>query len=183
MADQPDTLPNEEWLDVPGLEGLYQASSEGRIKRLARWVPARSGGSRFWDEAIITGHKTRRGYVNIKVKGRSVEAHRMVCAAFHGPPPTPKHHAAHANDVKDDNRATNLRWATAKENAQDRKANGLQVCGESVAAGKLTEDQVRSIRARHTGAYGDTIALAREFGVRSENIIAIVKRRSWQHID
>lgn len=182
MADATDTTANEEWRDVPGLEGLYQASSLGRIKRLGRWVVARNNGRRFWGEEIVRGYVNKRGYRQVKVFGKGAPVHRLVCLAFHGEPPSPAHHAAHANDIKTDNRPENLRWATAKENAEDRQRNGLQVRGEAIAAGKLTAEQVLEIRRRHTGKYGEVIALAREFGVRSENIIAITKRRSWTHI-
>ena len=38
-------------------------------------------------------------------------AHRVICEAFHGSPPSPKAEVDHINQDKEDNRPTNLRWA------------------------------------------------------------------------
>lgn len=182
MADSPNTDSAEIWKPVPGLEGFYSASNLGRIYRHERTVNARSGGKRVWCGEIMVGHVGMRGYRKVKVFRRDKEVHRLVCLAFHGEPPSPKHHAAHWNDIKTDNRPENLRWATAQENAVDRLRNGLQARGEDIAAGKLTAADVLAIRAEHKGKYGDGARLARLYGVRQENIIAIVKRRAWTHI-
>jgi len=42
--------------------------------------------------------------------------HRLVCAAAHGPPPSPKHVADHRNGNGLDNRASNLVWRDAWAN-------------------------------------------------------------------
>lgn len=45
--------------------------------------------------------------------------HTLVCLAFHGPKPTPKHQVAHKDCNKMNNGYLNLRWATPKENIAD----------------------------------------------------------------
>lgn len=182
MADLPINTDSEEWRDVPGWEGLYSVSSLGRVYRHERVIRARSGGRRVLEGGLCDGYLSQRGYPKVKVFGRDKEVHRMVCRAFHGEPPTPKHHVAHWNDIKTDNRPENLRWATAQENADDRLRNGLQARGEAIAAGKLTPEIVLAIRSEHKGKYGDGVRLARKYGVRQECIIAITKRRTWTHI-
>lgn len=182
MADAINTLPGEIWKPVPGYEGFYSVSSLGRTYRHSRWVAAKNGSRRFFPGQICQGHRGKKGYERIKVFGKNIETHRIVCLTFHGEPPSPKYHAAHANDIKHDNRAENLRWATAKENAADRKINGRQVMGERVHCGKLTAEQVLAIRAEHKGRYGDGVRLSRKYGVNQVAIISIVKRRTWKHI-
>lgn len=43
--------------------------------------------------------------------------HILVCTAFHGPRPTPKHQVDHINRDRWDNRPENLRWVTPHENS------------------------------------------------------------------
>lgn len=50
-----------------------------------------------------------RHYGNMKV-------HRLVCEAFHGPPPFDKAVVIHLDEDATNNRADNLKWGTQKEN-------------------------------------------------------------------
>ena len=46
-----------------------------------------------------------------------VPVHRIVCVAFHGPPPTDQHVVDHIDTNRANNRPENLRWLTRLENA------------------------------------------------------------------
>ena len=54
--------------------------------------------------------------------------------------------------------------------------------GSSNTRSKITEDDVRLIRAEYTGAPGQMGALAARFGVSRSLISKIVFRRNWKHI-
>lgn len=62
-----------------------------------------------------------RGYLVISIGGRTYKAHRLICEAFHDNPEN-KPTVDHINRVRDDNRASNLRWATAKEQRENSSA-------------------------------------------------------------
>ena len=106
----------EEWKEVTEYPG-YLVSSLGRVK------------GRRWKNILKTSPDLE-GYprVSLHKDGRQYRrgVHQLVAAAFiensgHKP------HIDHINRDKADNRVCNLRWATAKEN-EDNKPRGI--CGE-----------------------------------------------------
>ena len=109
-----------------------------------------------------------------------------VCAAFHGPRPSPQHVACHNNGIRSDNRAINLRWATQKENIHDKYDHGTMGFGEKNPFAKLTADDVREIRRLCAGGrYGggaNQRLIAAQYGVSQGCISAIVTRKVWAHL-
>lgn len=55
--------------------------------------------------------------------------------------------------------------------------------GDGNPSAKLTEHDVREIRKRYTGEWGQASALAREYGVSDYAIHSIVRYRTWQHVE
>jgi hypothetical protein len=152
----------EEWRVVPSMPGA-RASSEGRIQ-----------GPR----ATSFGYVDREGYLLWDHKGRAFKVHRIVCEAFHGPPPTPQHHAAHLDGSKNNNRPENLVWATPKENMGHKHAHGTLLLGELHPLAKLTDEQVRYIWLSPLGSH----RLAKELGVTKPTVQSIRTGKTWRHI-
>lgn len=46
----------------------------------------------------------------------NMKVHRLVCEAFHGPPPFPRAVVIHKDECGTNNRPENLKWGTQKEN-------------------------------------------------------------------
>lgn len=63
--------------------------------------------------------------------------------------------------------------------AEKTLESGEHARGEQLSQAKLTEDDVRAIRAS-TATY---TALAAQYGVSRQQIGAIVLRRAWRHVD
>lgn len=111
----------ESWKDVAGYEGLYQVSSNGKIKSIAR-----SGTSK---RDKILKHSLTKGYPSVNlskedvVKKRTI--HRIVAIAFLSESAFEGSQVNHKNGVKTDNRVSNLEWVTASENARHAHDNGL----------------------------------------------------------
>lgn len=101
-----ESLPNEEWRDVVGWEGLYQVSSLGRVKNIRR-------------NKILSPRKCRLSYLSVALC-RNGEAcnkriHRLVYEAFAEQIPKGKE-IDHINRKPWDNRLENLRLVSHKEN-------------------------------------------------------------------
>jgi hypothetical protein len=55
------------------------------------------------------------------------DVHRLMCEAFHGPPPSDDAVVRHLNGIRTDNRPENLRWGTPAENTADMLRHGTHV--------------------------------------------------------
>ena len=113
----------ERWNVIHGWEGMYEASTEGRIRSIDRLD---SRGRRARGRILQQG-TVGRGYKTVVLcrngKTRHFRVSRLVLTAFCGLP-TKGHVARHKNDVPDDNRLVNLQWGTASENMRDQVQNG-----------------------------------------------------------
>ena len=98
----------ETFKDIPGYEGLYQVSDYGCVRSLY------DGKVKYLRYA-----KRHDGYCKIGLyrdgKRKSLFVHRLVWEAFNGPIPD-GYEIDHVNTIRGDNRLSNLRVATPKEN-------------------------------------------------------------------
>ncbi len=178
--------PNEEWRAVPGYEGLYEASTEGRIRSLDRIVTQLSSRGRphvhGYKGRILSPGWHKGGYETINLyRDNQVWAtvvHIVVARTYHGPPP-PGHEVRHRDGSKTNNRPDNLLWSTHIDNERDKIKHGTFLYGLTCPATVLTEEAVLAIRAR-TGEPQKMLAL--EFGCTFSNISAIQLRKSWKHV-
>ena len=133
----------EIWKPVVGYEGLYQVSSEGRVKSLERKVP-KGYGERTVKERILKLRIGRDGYLKIGLYGSTgkqkwFQVHRLVGEAFIQNPDE-KPQINHINEIKTDNRACNLEWCTCKENINHGTHNERSGKTRSKPVGQYTLD-------------------------------------------
>lgn len=127
---------SEVWRSIPSAPG-FMASDAGRIRsplgRVLSQHDHRSGPATIYKRVALCIPRTAARQMGVAHQSKHL-VHRLVCEAFHGPAPSPAHHAAHWNDVGTDNHPGNLRWATPAENVEDMRRNGvLHVGGRRVA--------------------------------------------------
>lgn len=113
----------ERWVPVVGWVGLYEVSSQGRVRSV--------------DKTTRHGHKFRgrmlsisddgNGYprVGLSIDGRTVSArvHVLVAKAFIGAGPAGTE-VCHRDDVKTNNTPENLYWGSRSDNMRDLVRNG-----------------------------------------------------------
>ena len=110
-------LEKEVWRDIPEYEG-YQVSNLGRVKSLERFKKGKNGSSVTVKEKILKPQLVH-GYYQIGLHKNSIQkfylVHRFVWEAFNGQIPE-GYEVNHINEVKTDNRLSNLNLMTHKEN-------------------------------------------------------------------
>jgi hypothetical protein len=176
----------EEWRDIPGLEGAYQASSLGRIRSMTRRGRTCYGATRMLQGHVLTTSGGKRGYVRVPPNIADTQfVHRLVAMAFI---PNPKRLPVvnHKDGNKANNRPENLEWCTQGENVRHAFSTGLATKqrpgkGGLSPAAKLTEAQVIEIKKRIATGHR-SIDLAAEYGVAKGTIGEIKAGRSWGHV-
>lgn len=172
--------------DIPGYEGRYAITRDGRVWSHPKgWIDKSGKRVRHHNGRWLKLRVGNVGYRLTVVDGRSRTVHRLLGMTYI-PNPLGKPQINHKNGIKTDNRLSNLEWCTNKENAIHAIRTGLHsvwgTCrGEMINTAKLTEDKVREIRRLR--ALGEpVVALGKKFGIRHTTISQIANRRSWKHV-
>ena len=116
-----ERIDKEEWRPVSGYEGLYEISNLGRLRSYHRLkqgsgpriIKLSPGTGTGYPIAILS--TTNSDGVRIK---KTMYIHRLVALAFI-PNPENKPQIDHINTIRTDNRVSNLRWVTCKEQAHN----------------------------------------------------------------
>ncbi len=135
------------WKDIPGHEGRYQASDEGKVRSLIGKNP------KVLSPCFLKGYEA----VGIAHGGKSklITVHRLVLMTFVGVCPEGKE-ARHIDGDNRNNRIENLEWATHLENMRDRYIHGTyfvgRVCSQEtkskIAATKIGKPRDEATREK-----------------------------------
>jgi hypothetical protein len=137
------------------------------------------------DECLLWPYgRNDSGYGHFQYQGRGQIVSRVLCEEANGPPPTPKHQAAHTCGRGHEGCVTrrHLAWKTAKDNQQDLYIHGTIRRGERNHNTKLTAENVAEIRRLHARGVTNKSALGRQFGVSDVAIHAVLSGRTWAYL-
>ena len=134
MKQKQDLIPmeGEVWKDIEGFEGLYQCSSEGRIRSVDRITTMKNGVRRRTRGTVLSPSLYMDGYLRYRLckngKHMPFGGHKLVAEAFI-PNPENKPIVHHKNRNRSDNRVENLEWMTYEEHQMEHSkeiSNGLK---------------------------------------------------------
>lgn len=163
----------EIWKAVPGFEGLYEVSDQGRVRNAKKHVLAFN--------KMTNGYLCVHLYANGKHTRSPKTIHRLVARVFLAKP----EHATevnHKNFDRADNRVENLEWVSAVENVRHTVAAGRNckpvtpVKGVRISDGVVIvfESQIaaeETLRGKRTGGVSRSIRLnCPMYGYRWERV-------------
>ena len=167
-------LEKEIWKDIKGFEGIYQVSNLGRVKSFCGLK-----------EKILKPKLTRNGYYQVGLHKNSIRkfycVHRLVYEAFNGTIPEGLQ-VNHTNEVKTDNRLSNLNLMTPKENMN--WGTGIERRAKSKSKSILQYDLQDNLIKEYASIY----QVERELGFNHSNIVNCCKEKQktaydykWQY--
>ena len=175
----------EIWKDIPGFEGKYQASDQGRIKSLRHAVQispgkdGRKGYVKYVSERILSplagGNPNcgKHAYVKFSLKGPYYSVHSLIMLAFVGPRPEGMD-ICHTNGNGLDNRLENLRYDTRVENCRD-----IFRC--EIRKNQLPIAVVKEIKQLIADGWRN-IDIARKLDVNKDTVSNIRNGRSYSYV-
>jgi hypothetical protein len=158
----------ENWRDIPGYEGRYMVSDQGRVRSLVT-------------NRILRAPVPAKGYARVTLTDAQHRhwvpaVHRLVLETFIGPKPVDLV-TRHLDGDRANNRLSNLCYGTYEENWEDRELHGNGEKGEKNPNCRLSDDQVSAIRSHFmTNPYkrGMYSEVARKYAVSSRLISYLV---------
>lgn len=174
-------MEKEIWKDVPGYEGLYQASSFGRIRSVDRFITMKNGTVRFTKGKMLKQRCDENGRLCVSLskngKAKSVRGYVVTMLTFVGERPK-GYDICHLDDNVKNNKLSNLRYDTKKQNSTDVYRNG-----NLNPRGKLTIQDVIDIRNYYKNGTYKQIELAKIYNVDKNSICNIIRRRTFKWLN
>lgn len=159
----------EIWKDIPGYEGLYQASNMGRVASI------RYGFKLMSLLRHPTGYLQVAFRVNNKISRFMV--HRLVAITFIDKSCEDCNEVDHMNHVRSDNRAENLQWVSRSTNMKSNYLRGGAGIKEKQRS-KGKKVQILDENDNILGTFDKVCDAAEHFGVWKGNLSATANPKS-----
>lgn len=164
----------EMWKDIPGYEGLYQASSLGRIRSVTRMVNGRGDIPKPLNGKILKQNSSGR-YNRIELgRGHYESVHRIIAITF-VPNPNNYPEVNHIDGNKKNNSPNNLEWCNRSQNQIHAYRTGLQKPYSIGTKGKPIV--VLDIEGHELNRFNRIKDCANEMGLRAQSIMRVLKNK------
>lgn len=161
------------WKEAPGFPD-YEVSDQGDVRRV---TPAR--GAVVGKILRPIAEDDGRLLLILRRDGESIHVRpsRLVCEAFHGPPPKGSE-ACHKDGNPTNNKSRNLRWDTSSGNKADMVRHGTRLRRAKHPLAKLTPQKVRRIKEQYAAGKLQR-EIADRYGIKQGQVSRIVNGKRW----
>lgn len=175
--------------DIRGFPG-YLVGTDGSVWTLWKRSGYGYGGGTFFfigdTPRMMRTTIDKGGYAHVILRrnndGRSYRraVHKLVLTAFVGPCPRGKQ-CRHLDGNPSNNIKSNLKWGTAKENADDRALHGNTRTGTTNPRARFSEQDVKEMRRLAADGVAPK-AIGKKFNARYTTVSNIVSGRTWKSL-
>jgi hypothetical protein len=172
----------EQWKDIPGYEGFYQASTSGRIRSIDRCVVQRNDSTQLKKGKILSPSINRTGYSFCALSKNNIlkgfPLHKLISITFLGDTPFNYREINHIDGVKTNNHIDNLEWTTRSKNINHAIKLGLLKYkkGEDHFSSKFSNTEMFEIMAERLS--GKTLVeLGKKYHVFPSTISRITEKQ------
>lgn len=175
----------EEWKDIPGFEGYYQASSYGSIRSCDRMIIDINGNSRWRASKILRPSFNKCGYLRVVLCKNNVHhyytVHYLIAITFIQQIICDNLVINHKDGNKINNASNNLEVVTQLANRSHAIEMGLwNQRGEHSVRAKLSEKEANDIRLLRLKQHLTYQELANRYNVGTSTISRIVNHQSYK---
>lgn len=170
----------EEWREIPGFDGYYEVSNLGQVRswRNGKW-------GRASEPALMNPSPMNTGYLRVTLRHDGKDhyrlVHHLVLEAFHGPQPEGCQ-GAHLDGNRENAKASNLVWASPRENSTHKLAHGTYPgMTPSGPDRRLTREEVIEIKVALASGEKQRM-LAERYGVHVRTIARIAQGATWRNV-
>jgi hypothetical protein len=162
----------------------YEVSDYGYVRRTTDFIGAT--GYLLYPKGYVLRDGQTNGYphvtlVNSGVK-KQITVSNLVCEAFHGPKPSPKHEVAHNDGNSMNNRADNLRWDTRIGNHADKILHGTSLRGSRSPNAKINEYKAHGIKLDLAKGTLTHEKIAMKYGISKSIVTRIAVGKGWVNV-
>lgn len=170
----------EKWKEIEGYEGIYEVSTEGRVRSLARKCLGRPGFYAERKSVFLKPGVSKKGYYRVLLSNgmrKNISVHRLVALAFVEGRTESKNQVNHKNGDKADNTVSNLEWCTVSHNNRHARRMGLNICKSGEENHSYGLNNVKALRLQHTETkeIKSVTDVAKEYNFTSRYVTQMVK--------
>ena len=189
MSNEPWKPTDEEyyaesqWREIARYPG-YRFTYDGKV--WSCWTAGRNPHMRN-EWRCLSPYKSSVGYLYLSLRDchgtscRHLPVHGLIAEAFHGPAPIGMEVRHFPDRERTNNCANNLCYGTRADNLADKLAHGTDNRGEKHPLCRITEQQVKEIRAACNGGESQQ-SVGRRYGIGQVQVGRIVRRKRWSHV-
>lgn len=161
------------WKPIPNHYG-YDVSDQGDVRS---WKPKNGRGGLIETPRLLTALPFKDSkYLRVNLSGKTRRVHQLVLEAFVGPCPA-NHVVMHIDDNPTNNKLTNLKYGTQKENQEDMVNKGRSCKGEDHHSALVSDvDRIRILDAvKAKQYYGGILDTANDLNIPVNTVRRIVE--------
>lgn len=170
---------------IPGFEGYYSATSDGRIISEERFVTGQRYGKPLVQKVkslVLKPVMNSRGYLTVSLCKDGVRSngvvHRVIAKTFLPPPVEGQTVVRHKEGNVMLNGKDDLEWGTHTDNNRDKIRHGTSLRGIKNPNSKLSPGKVTVIK-NMIGNDFNKKAIANELGVHWSTVYKVAKGEIW----